>query len=217
MVVSIEVQKTVGCNQGDLSKANRNSENKNPIGTNPKQYDLGSDWRSKLNDPTTLDLNIEYSRWTSLNCRCQRMPGGVAMNVCTEWRGEPYRNGFKNYVKWLTEKVAEFKLSRPLENLYVVTRIDKSKWFSPDNCKLVTPAELAQSNVKNGFEQLDYDTVVYARRFAAIHRNIPLAEMALMFGITNYRNFSKAIRGVTWKNANKDALPVEKRVNQFIR
>lgn len=112
--------------------------------------------------------------------------------------------GLKNFSIWAETELK--KLPKQARRLARVTRKNKEKDFSPENCELVAAVKVCQ---KRATSVLDADTVIAMRRYRKEFPNSTLEEMEAKFNHSQV-NISRAIRGITWSNVNELEAPVGK-------
>jgi hypothetical protein len=154
--------------------------------------------------------NEYYKRWMGMIQRCfhpttrsdneRRKQGITVENV---WLPEN-PNALSNYSKWLKEKLV--KHPEITNNSYRVARIDLTKNYGPNNCKLTTHAYITRHRSTT---VMNVETVVLMRRFKRANPLATLVEMEVMFGFSQV-NISRSIRGITWANANEQEPPIPK-------
>ena len=95
-----------------------------------------------------------YRRWRSMNDRCKNsnVPsyknyGERGVTVCPEWDSEN-KDGFSNFKKWFISQ--GYDENQP-KGAQTIDRIDNTKGYSPDNCRIISNFEQQGNTRKNIF------------------------------------------------------------------
>jgi hypothetical protein len=166
--------------------------------------------------PITIYKHPQFKRWSSIvqrcsNPDCREYPkvGGLGITLVKEWHWTNPK-GLTNFGRWIEKQLEiqpEFK-----GKSFCVTRINKKRNYGPSNCKLVTVQAIVQAQVN---KKLTLDKVIEMRDYARANPTMILADLAERFSFDCVINLSRALRGVTWKNANEKSAPITKKLNQY--
>ena len=122
--------------------------------------------------------------------------GARGIRVDWEWdRDNPL--GFHNYTVWLDNELREFRRHHA-DKKFVVTRRDKKKNFSSDNCIVVTWDYANQHHCR---VKLNLELVIKIREYARTYANHSLVEIGAVFNINKSTVF-RALSAKHWKEAN---------------
>lgn len=152
-----------------------------------------------------------YKRWNDMIQRCFNPQdvryfryGGAGIEVDFEWDRRNPKGAF-NYVVWVEEQVSKLPPEQR-ETPFLIVRHDQAKNYSSTNCRIMTAIEASQ---KRRDLTLDFDTVVFLRRFRRQYEEITLREMCELFNIKHKYTLSRCLQGLAWANVNKVEPPIQ--------
>ncbi len=155
-----------------------------------------------------------YKRWSGMIQRCdnpnnrsfiERRSKGVCVDAV--WcANNP--EGLANYCKWVNEQLEkhpEFKNSE-----FRVARIQSELNYGPGNCVLMSHVDITRHRISS---VLNVSVVVEMRRYKKANPHASLAEMEIKFKFSQ-ANISRALRGISWSNADELEAPLPKQDKQ---
>ncbi len=150
-----------------------------------------------------------YQQWTAMARRCGNKKnrdypnyGAKGIKVCKEWTPEEDK-GYLNYVNWILTQPNHAKLASG----WVVSRIDMTGDYSPENCDICTRQTSSQRRL---FVRITAETVAEVRRLVRKDPTITLKTLVDQYGFGTEACWSRALSGKIWTNANEEA-PLDKR------
>jgi hypothetical protein len=151
-----------------------------------------------------------YKRWVGMIQRCynpnnrsfeERRKKNVLIDLV--WHPDNPA-GLDNYANWINAELLKHPELNKEE--FRVARIKQDKNYGPDNCHLITHVDITRDRITT---VLCVDKVVEMRRFKKENPGATLLEMEIKFGFSQ-ANISRALRGVSWTNADKIEAPLPK-------
>lgn len=132
--------------------------------------------------------------------------GGKGIDISEDWHPKN-PEGFNNFATWMTEQ----EKTHGELNKHFLSRRDKKKDYSPENCVLLTKKEVIESRF-NKPQVLTREIVISLRQQKRCDKKITLKKLATLYGFSMTAVY-KAISGYTWQCLDD----IEPPIRSFIR
>jgi hypothetical protein len=159
-----------------------------------------------------------FTRWRNITQMCYNENNAHygrygAKGIGMGWRWHPMNpQGAKNFLDWLDYELRKYRERYPdrKDEPFEVSRKRITGSFSPCNCR-VAPRGL--STQIRSYVAMTEKEAVAMRRYRKAHPKVTYDEMEKKFGFPSFAIY-QAVRGYTWKSANKLEAPIKSRYAQ---